>query len=91
MFFAQSRYQNVETYIIRLSGGQNVTVVKLPLRPKPPLAGFHPRTEGQRLDLIASRYLSDACAFWRLCDADGAIVPDALASRNLIAVPVKER
>ena len=39
------------------------------------LIGFHRRLKGQRLDLIASRYLADPTAFWRLCDANNALAP----------------
>jgi hypothetical protein len=52
-----------------------------------PLAGFHPRKSGERLDLIAARYLSDPTWFWRLCDANNAPVPDALAARPLVGIP----
>ena len=55
-----------------------------------PLLGYHARREGQRLDHIAFRYLNDATTFWRLCDANNAVVPDALASDTLIAVPKKD-
>ena len=91
MFLPNSRYANVGTYTARTSTGSMITVVRLPLRPRPSLRGFHPRTDDQRLDLIAARYLVDATAFWRLCDASDAVAPDALAVRTSIAIPAKER
>ena len=40
---------------------------------------------------VAYRYLGDSTQFWRLCDANGVIAPDALAARDLIAIPGGER
>jgi hypothetical protein len=34
--------------------------------------------QGDRLDLIAAKYLGDPLIFWLLCDANGAIRPDDL-------------
>ena len=48
---------------------------------------YQPRGAGQRLDLIANYFLNDATAFWQLCDANNAVVPDALAVRSLIGIP----
>ena len=33
---------------------------------------------GDRLDLLAARYLGDPTQFWRLCDATGALRPEEL-------------
>jgi hypothetical protein len=88
MFTAKSRYYNQSTYPVRV-GGATVTAVSLPLPQKPAVRGFHRRTEGQRLDLVANYYLSDPAGFWRLCDASGAMAPDALATADLVAVPFK--
>ncbi|TNJ35863.1 LysM domain-containing protein [Arenimonas terrae] len=40
--------------------------------------GQHSVVEGDRLDLLASRYFSDPEQYWKLCDANGALRPDAL-------------
>jgi len=72
-------------YIIRNAGGANVTVSCLPVRSPSSWSAFI-GSEGQRLDGIAAHYLTDATAFWQLCDASGALTPDALAARDLIAV-----
>ena len=67
------------------------TAVRLPFRKTPPVRSYHTRTDGQRLDHIAANYLGDPTAFWRLCDAGGALAPDALAVRAQIAIPGKAR
>jgi hypothetical protein len=89
MFFPGSRYQNLGTYTFTTASGAIVTATNLPLPASVPLLGYYPRQQGQRLDLIANNYLSDPTAFWRLCDANGSVVPDALPSHNLIGIPGK--
>ena len=91
MFLPNSRYANAGTYCVLTKGGVNVIVSRLPVRARTQVRGFHPRTEGQRPDGIAAKYLADATAFWRLCDAGDAVAPDALAARDRIAVPATGR
>ena len=89
MFFKGSRYENAGTYTVTKLDDTQVSVTRLPLRTTQRLLGFHPRQAGHRLDLVAAHYLSDATTFWRLCDANNAVVPDALAARKLIGIPPK--
>ena len=92
MFFPSSRYEKLATYTATRRDGTKVTVVRLPLPPTDPpaLAGFHPRGEGERVDLVAARHLKDATAFWRLADANDSVVPDSLAAAPLIGIPLGE-
>lgn len=90
MFFRGSRYEGVPTTRAATADGREVTMVKVPLAARPAtLRGYHRRTGDQRLDHLASHYLSDANGFWRLCDVSGTVVPDALAARDLVAIPKK--
>jgi len=89
MFLPGSRYEKAKTYNVTLRDGRTVTAVRMHVRAGTRLLGYHRRLEGQRLDLIAARYLKDATASWRLCDAANAISPDALAARTLIPVAEK--
>ncbi len=91
MFFPGSRYANAGTYTVTLPGGRMVAATHIPLPSAGTLIGYHRRLEGQRLDLIAYHYLADATAFWRLCDTNDAMVPDALAAHDLIGIPAKGR
>ena len=91
MFPPTSRYAHAATYTTRTAGGATVVAVRLPIRTAPPIRGFHRRLDTQRPDLLAAHYLADASAFWRLCDAGDAMMPDALAARALIAIPAQER
>ena len=88
MFFPGSRYAASPQYTLTLGNGAVVSVVKAPTPGSPTVLGYYRRQTGDRLDQIAARFLGDATQFWRLCDANGAVVPDALAARPLVGVPL---
>jgi hypothetical protein len=91
MFFPGSRYQNLTPYSVTGTDGRYRLAIPIPLPRHPALLGYHRHTEGQRLDHIAAHYLTEPTGFWRLCDVSGSILPDALAARSLIGIPVKGR
>jgi hypothetical protein len=87
MFAPNSRYAGQTTYTVTMPDGSVVVATRLPL-PRPlALAGYHRRVTGDRLDLLAARYLKDPTFFWRICDSNNAPVPDALNARDLIGIP----
>jgi hypothetical protein len=89
MFAQDSRYVKLATYVVKLPSGQVVTAVRLWQSPAAlALAGFHVRAAGDRLDLLAARYLQDPTLFWKLCDANGTPVPASLEARPLIGIPL---
>jgi hypothetical protein len=87
MFFPGSRYEKMVAYQVTTSDGTVVAATRLPLPANAPLLGLHPRQSGQRLDLIAAHFLSNATAFWQLCDANNSLVPDALTNHSLVGIP----
>jgi hypothetical protein len=88
MIFPGSRYQNTVTYQVTRTDGTVVAVLRLPLPGLVVVQGYYQqRSAARRLDLIANYFLKDATAFWRLCDANDAVVPDALAARDLVGIP----
>jgi hypothetical protein len=87
MFYPGSRYANAGTYTITRANGAIVSAVRLPQPLTNLVIGYHRRQLAHRLDLITSHYLSDATTFWRLCDANDAVVPDALAAHDLVGIP----
>jgi hypothetical protein len=91
VFFPGSRYQTQAIYQVTSPGGVLATAVTVPLPIAPALIGFHKRRQGDRLDLVANHYLGDATAFWRVCNANNAMVPDALTTHMLIGIPVRGR
>jgi len=88
VIFPGSRYEKTGTFVLTRPNGTMIQSLRLPL-PGPALVqGYYRRSDGQRLDLIANAFLKDATAFWRLCDANNAVVPDSLAARDLVGIPL---
>ena len=88
MIFPGSRYEKTGTFVLTRPDGTTIQSLRLPLPGPALLRGYYRRSDGQRLDLIANAFLKDATAFWRLCDANNAVVPDSLAARDLIGIPL---
>jgi hypothetical protein len=89
MFASNSRYYNLTPYTVTLPDGRIVTATRLWQSPaNMPLAGYHTRVNGDRLDLLAARYLQDPTLFWQLCDANDSPVAAALEARPLIGIPL---
>jgi hypothetical protein len=89
MFASDSRYIKLTPYTVTLRNGQTVQATRLWVSPAAmPLAGYHTRVQGDRLDNIAARYLQDPTLFWQLCDANGTPVASSLEARPLIGIPL---
>jgi hypothetical protein len=81
MFSITSRYFGIQT--ARIEGVDGKTIVYLERRFVPSPDRFqllleHTVTDGERLDNITAQYLGDPEQFWRICDANNAINPEAL-------------
>jgi hypothetical protein len=87
VFSSTSRYAKAATYQARLPDGRTATAVVIPAPRTAAPVGFHPRAVGDRLDLLAARYLDEPTEFWRLCDANDALVAGALEQHDLIGIP----
>jgi hypothetical protein len=82
LFAPTSRYYGLDTTTIAVDGRPVAYVVR---RFVPPPERFqllqeHAVTQGERLDVIAARYLGDPVLFWRICDANRAMLPDELTA-----------
>jgi hypothetical protein len=82
-FASTSRYYAIAT--ARLTQADGRTVVYVQRRFLPPPEHFAPLqivtiAAGDRLDNLAARYLGDPLQAWRLCDANGAMQPEALVA-----------
>lgn len=80
-FAPTSRYAQIERAQLTLADGR--TVVFLRRRFVPAADHFvqlqlHQVQDGERLDHIAAKYLSDPEQFWHICDANNAMQPDEL-------------
>ena len=76
-----SRYRGIATATCKNVTGESVVYLRRRFLPDPATLapmGSHAVVQGDRLDLIASRYLGDAVLFWRVADANGAFAPEEL-------------
>ncbi len=87
MFDRTSRYAAQPTYLTTTPDGRAVAAVVIPAPRLEVSAGQHRRHEGDRLDLLAARYLNSPTAFWRICDLAKSAVPAAVEARLLISIP----
>jgi hypothetical protein len=82
-FPADSRYYGSGTLTYTAPNGQNITYLERRFVPQPGAPNYatvagHAVKQGDRLDLIAAKYLGDPLVFWLICDANGVIRPDSL-------------
>ena len=82
LFAPSSRYYGIDTTTLVTPGGP---VRYLLRRFVPPPERFqllqeHTVTQGERLDNVTARYLGDPTLFWRICDANRAMLPDELTA-----------
>jgi hypothetical protein len=93
MFANGSRYQAVPNGVFTDATGRQVPYKLLRLTPDAPTIQVHIVAQGDRLDLIAFQYYGDPEQFWRVCDGNTALRPDALITttgRRLL-VPLVQR
>lgn len=79
-FPTDSRYHASATLQYNAPNGQAITYLARRFVPQPGSPNFatiakHTVKQGDRLDLIAAKYLGDPLLSWLLCDANGAIRP----------------
>jgi nucleoid-associated protein YgaU len=81
-----SRFSGAPTYTIGAATGQ----VKEIFCPRPPASApaalTHQVSAGDRLDLIAARYLGDPALFYRIVDANPSLRPEELLEVGRILV-----
>ena len=89
IFDAKSRYVlHAATYQTTDRRGRVVQALSAALPPPQRPLGEHER-RGYCLDHLANHYLDDPCGFWRLCEINDALVPDAIAQTAVVRIPVK--
>jgi len=79
-FPADSRYYGSSTLTYTTPAGQPITYLARRFVPQPGAANYstvaqYTVKKGDRLDLIAAKYLGDPLMAWLICDANGAIAP----------------
>jgi nucleoid-associated protein YgaU len=81
-FPASSRYAGLEIATHTQAETAIVYMARriLPQGDELPVVQEHVVTEGERLDHLAARYLGDPEQYWRICDGNNAMQPEALVS-----------
>jgi hypothetical protein len=87
MFDAYSRYLHVPTYTVMDHRGRMVCVVQTPLNPQEGLLGIHVLRQGERLDHLAFKYLSNPAGYWRIAERNEAMLPEQLTEQREIEIP----
>jgi hypothetical protein len=82
-FPADSRYYGSATLTYTTPSGESIAYLAPRIVPQPGTPNFatlarHFVRQGDRLDLIAAKYLGDPLVFWMVCDANGAIDPSEM-------------
>ena len=90
MFDSKSRYNKSEIYTVRDRRGRTVNVVTPPPRPEQVHLGTHLLIQGERLDLLAAKYLDDPAGFWQIAEQNNVMLPEALTEAREIEIPAKD-
>jgi hypothetical protein len=82
-FPTDSRYYGSSTLSYTAPNGQTFTYLARRIVPQPGAPNYatvaqHAVKQGDRLDLLAAKYLGDPLIFWLVCDANAAIRPTEL-------------
>jgi hypothetical protein len=89
MFDAKSRYFSLPTYTVTDHRGRGVAVVPVPAPPGDAVLGIHVLRQGERLDHLAQKYLTNAAGFWRICELNDVMLAEALTEAREIAIPIR--
>lgn len=83
-FPATSRYNGVPIVTLTTADNRAIAYLQRRMLPSPDtfaLLQWYTVTQGERMDSIAAKVLSDPEQYWRICDANGAMRPEDLTDR----------
>ena len=93
MFAPNSRYAAIPNATYTDPSDRAIPYKRLRTIPDTPTQQLHSVLQGDRLDLLAFRYYDDPEQFWRICDANRALLPDDLTAevgrRLIIPLPLR--
>jgi hypothetical protein len=81
LFAPNSRYVGIPTSTFASADGTSIAYVRRRFLPQPEqvaLLQTYSVLQGDRLDVLAAKFLGDAQLFWRICDANRAMRPEDL-------------
>ncbi len=90
MFFRGSRYEPIPDAEITTPQGRTVRYKRVRFIPETRGTLSHRVADGERLDLIAYQTYKDPEQFWRISDANRAMLPEELVAEagRLLVIPV---
>ncbi|WP_255550716.1 LysM domain-containing protein [Granulicella sp. dw_53] len=80
-----SRYYGSPVLTLTLPNGTEVAYLQRRILPQPDVYTSiieHNVVEGDRLDVLAARYLGDPLLFWMICDVNAATDPEQLTAQT---------
>jgi nucleoid-associated protein YgaU len=90
-FDTASRYYGAAVFELHGTDGSTVRYIGRRFIPQPetfPSLIAHPVQQGDRIDVLAARYLGDPLLYWRIADANLAVRPsDPLVQGQVIRIP----
>jgi uncharacterized lipoprotein len=89
LFDAKSRYAGLPTLLMVDGRGRTVDVVAPAPAPLQSVRGRHLRRQGERADHLATLYLADPAAFWRLAEINDAMTAEVLAELRELDIPFR--
>lgn len=84
MISQTSRYIGIEIAFLVTQDGKQINYLRrrfLPNLNVGSVFAMHTVIEGERLDIITSRYLGDPEMFWRVCDVNNSMLPEELTKK----------
>ncbi len=89
MFDSKSRYAKANIYILKDARGRDVSVTGFAHISEQTLRGIHILKQGERLDHLATHYLSNATGYWRIAELNDAMTAEVLTEQREIKIPAK--
>lgn len=89
LFDSGSRYARLATLLWQDGRGRCVEVVPPAPGPQQSLLGRHLRRQGERADHLATLYLADPTAYWRLAEMNDAMTAEVLSELRELDIPTK--
>ena len=92
MFFKGSRYEQVPEGVFKDARGRQIPYKLLRIIADAPSLQTRIVQSLDRLDMLAFQYYDDPEQFWRICDANLAIIPDELLEvGKRLLIPLAQR
>jgi hypothetical protein len=90
MFEKNSRYASLEPLILTDARGREVEATAFAPAPQETFRGIHVLRQGERIDHLATHYLSNSTGYWRIAELNDAMTAEVLTEQREIRIPTKK-